>query len=141
MVVLDEAYVEFVADPTPLRGLELLASGRTSSCCGPSPRRTGWPGSGSATASHRPELATAVRAVSLPVRGLGRRPRRRCWRRWRPSRSCCERVASWSGRRDRLCAGLRELGFAVPDAQGNFVWLPGRAATTAYADAFAVQPD
>ena len=27
-------------------------------------------------------------------------------------------------KRDRLVAGLREQGWEVPDAQGNFVWLP-----------------
>ena len=34
-----------------------------------------------------------------------------------------ERVAAIAERRDRLAAGLREAGWRVPEAQGNFVWL------------------
>ena len=47
-----------------------------------------------------------------------------------------ERVSHLVRARDELAAGLRELGFAVPEAQGNFVWLPAGPATKAYADAF-----
>jgi histidinol-phosphate aminotransferase len=36
-----------------------------------------------------------------------------------------------------LAVGLRDLGFEVPDAQGNFVWLPGGPLTQEYAAAFA----
>ena len=35
-----------------------------------------------------------------------------------------------------MAVGLRDLGFDVPDAQGNFVWLPGGPLTRAYAAAF-----
>jgi histidinol-phosphate aminotransferase len=34
-----------------------------------------------------------------------------------------ERVQSLVDERDRVTAGLRELGWFVPEAQGNFVWL------------------
>ena len=34
------------------------------------------------------------------------------------------RVAVITDRRDRLAAGLRAGGWNVPEAQGNFVWLP-----------------
>ena len=46
------------------------------------------------------------------------------------------RVAEISERRDRLAAGLREVGWAVPEAQGNFVWLPSGADTARVAAAF-----
>ena len=35
-----------------------------------------------------------------------------------------ERVAHLARRRDELAARLREVGWDVPAAQGNFVWLP-----------------
>ena len=47
-----------------------------------------------------------------------------------------ERVRHISARRDALAAGLREAGWRVPDAQGNFVWLPTGAETLAAAAAF-----
>ena len=34
-----------------------------------------------------------------------------------------ERVQSLVEERDRVTAGLRELGWFVPEAQGNFIWL------------------
>jgi histidinol-phosphate aminotransferase len=38
-----------------------------------------------------------------------------------------ERIAELAARRDALAAALRELGIAVPEAQGNFVWIPETA--------------
>ena len=39
-------------------------------------------------------------------------------------------------RRDRLAAALRETGWRVPQAQGNFVWLPAGEASMTIATAF-----
>jgi histidinol-phosphate aminotransferase len=46
------------------------------------------------------------------------------------------RVRTIVADRDALAAGLRALGHDVPDAQGNFVWLPAEERTTAWAEAF-----
>jgi histidinol-phosphate aminotransferase len=48
-----------------------------------------------------------------------------------------DRVADLVKARDALAVGLRDLGFDIPDAQGNFVWLPGGSDTEAYAETFA----
>ena len=48
-----------------------------------------------------------------------------------------ERVAELVKARGDVAQGLRDRGFAVPDAQGNFVWLPAGPRTAAYAEAFA----
>jgi histidinol-phosphate aminotransferase len=45
-------------------------------------------------------------------------------------------VREIADRRDRLAAGLREAGWRVPAAQGNFVWLPAGDDTMAIATAF-----
>ena len=47
-----------------------------------------------------------------------------------------ERVAVIVERRDRLAAGLREIGWKVPDAQANFVWLRTQERTDEIAAAF-----
>ena len=47
------------------------------------------------------------------------------------------RVTELVARRDVLAAGLRDLGLDVPDAQGNFVWLPAGPATAEVAATFA----
>ncbi|GAA3668087.1 histidinol-phosphate transaminase [Microbacterium marinilacus] len=49
-----------------------------------------------------------------------------------------ERVDEIVARRTTLVAGLREIGWDVPDAQGNFVWLPAspHVDSTSVAEAF-----
>ena len=49
LVVLDEAYSEYVRDPDVPDGIAVYRSAPTSPCCAPSPRLTGWPGCGSAS--------------------------------------------------------------------------------------------
>ena len=46
------------------------------------------------------------------------------------------RVAELVVRRDALASGLRDLGLDVPDAQGNFVWVPAGPATADVARTF-----
>jgi histidinol-phosphate aminotransferase len=45
-----------------------------------------------------------------------------------------ERVQSLVEERDRVTAGLRELGWFVPEAQGNFVWLDLGANSAEFAE-------
>jgi histidinol-phosphate aminotransferase len=47
-----------------------------------------------------------------------------------------ERVAQVVQRRSRLVEGLRAQGWDVPDAQGNFIWLPTGERTDEVAGAF-----
>lgn len=50
-----------------------------------------------------------------------------------------ERVQSLVDERDRVAAGLRSLGWAVPDAQGNFVWLDLGADSAGFAELAGAQ--
>ncbi|MFP5311597.1 MAG: aminotransferase class I/II-fold pyridoxal phosphate-dependent enzyme, partial [Actinomycetes bacterium] len=45
-----------------------------------------------------------------------------------------ERVQKLVAERTRVTAGLRELGWSIPDAQGNFVWLGLGAESAAFAE-------
>ena len=47
-----------------------------------------------------------------------------------------ERVTEIAALRDRIVAELRAQGWDVPDAQGNFLWLPTGERTVAAAAAF-----
>ena len=82
-----------------------------------------------------PELATAVRAVSLPF-GVSVPAQAAVLASLAAEPELLERVADLVRARDRLSAGLRGLGFAVPEAQGNFVWLPAGPRTPGYAGVF-----
>ena len=81
-------------------------------------------------------VAAAVRAVSLPF-GVSIAAQAAVIASLEAESLLLDRVADLVKARDALAVGLRDLGFEVPDAQGNFVWLPGGSRTEAYAAAFA----
>ena len=124
VVVLDEAYREFVRDEDPLRRRRgLPARGPTWWRCAPSPRPTGWPASGSATSW--PRSGSRPRCARAPCRSgspRSRRPPR--WPRSSGRPTCSTGCEALAAERDRVVAALTGQGWAVPDAQGNFVWLP-----------------
>jgi histidinol-phosphate aminotransferase len=135
MVVLDEAYVEFVTGPDRLRGLEVLAERPNVVVLRTFSKAYGLAGFRVGYCVARPELAAAVRAVSLPF-GVSVPAQAAVLASLAAEPALLERVGALVRARDSLAGGLRELGFAVPEAQGNFVWLPAGPRTTAYADVF-----
>jgi histidinol-phosphate aminotransferase len=136
LVVLDEAYVEFVTRSDPLRGLEVLADRPNVVVLRTFSKAYGLAGFRVGYCVAWPELATAVRAVALPF-GVSVPAQAAVLASLDAEPQLLERVTELVGRRDRLADGLRELGFVVPDPQGNFVWLPAGPHTTAYAARFA----
>ena len=124
LVVLDEAYREFVTDPDVADGVELMrgrpnvAVLRTfSKAWGLAGLRVGY------LLAEDPAVAEAVRKTQVPfsvsliaqaaaVAALASEDevRRRC--------------AAVTTERDRLTAALRDRGFDVADSQANFLWLP-----------------
>lgn len=145
LVVLDEAYREFVTDPAAVRGEEVFAEYpnlvvlRTfSKAYGLAALRIGY-GVGD------PAIFRAAASVSIPlsVTGIAESAARAALA---PEARAvlAEQVATLVERRDRLSAALRELGIDVPDAQGNYVWIPERASggvpdALALAAAFAAE--
>jgi len=136
LVLVDEAYVEFVTDPDAVRGLE-IGRGRPnvvvlrtfSKAYGLAGFRVGY-------CVAEPTLARAVRAVSLPF-GISLPAQAAVVASLEAEPALLERVAALVRARAELVAGLLGLGFDVPDAQGNFVWLPAGPLTPTYAEAFA----
>ncbi len=136
LVVVDEAYVEFVTEPSAVRGLE-VAHGRDnvvvlrtfSKAYGLAGFRVGY-------CVAEPRLAQAVRSVALPF-GVSLPAQAAVVASLEHEAELRSRVAELVERRDALAAGLRERGLDVPDAQGNFVWLPSGPRTTEVAATFA----
>ena len=126
LVVVDEAYHEYVQDPAAVRALELaqrhsnvLVLRTFSKAFGLAGLRVGY-GVGA------PEVISAMRKVATPfgVSGVAQaagvsalQPEGLDHMR----RAVDETVAE----RDRMIATLRGAGWPVPDSQANFVWLPG----------------
>ncbi|MFF2631388.1 histidinol-phosphate transaminase [Microbacterium sp. NPDC058021] len=136
LVVLDEAYAEFVTDPAAVDGARVLAAGhqnvvvlRTfSKAYGLAGLRIGY-GVG------HPRVLDAARTTGIPL-SVTAAAEEAALASLDAEDELIARVAVITDRRDRLAAGLRAQGWNVPDAQGNFVWLPTEELTLDVAPRF-----
>lgn len=124
LVVLDEAYAEFVTDPAAVDGRRVLAAGhenvvvlRTfSKAYGLAGLRVGY-------AVGHPRILDAARSTGIPL-SVTAAAEEAALASLDAEEELMERVRVIADRRDRLVARLRDAGWDVPAAQGNFVWLP-----------------
>ncbi len=136
LVVLDEAYAEFVTDPDAVDGARLLARGREnvvvlrtfSKAYGLAGLRVGY-------AVGHPRILDAARSTGIPL-SVTAQAEAAALASLDAEAELLARVEVIVQRRDRLVARLRAAGWDVPDAQGNFVWLPAGERTLAVAAAF-----
>jgi histidinol-phosphate aminotransferase len=136
MIVIDEAYLEFVTDPDGVRGLEAMAGRPNVVVLRTFSKAYGLAGFRVGYCVGDARVAAAVRAVSLPF-GVSIVAQAAVIASLQAEPLLLDRVAELVKARDTLAVGLRDLGFDVPDAQGNFVWLPSGPLTKAHAAAFA----
>jgi histidinol-phosphate aminotransferase len=125
VVVLDEAYREFVTDASVLDGTTLLGRYpniivlRTfSKAYGLAGLRVGYGIAADAAVSN------AVRQTQVPfaVTQIAQAAALACLEP-EAERQLAERVAEVTTERGRVLAELRAIGYAVPESQANFVWL------------------
>jgi histidinol-phosphate aminotransferase len=122
VVVIDEAYCEFVRDPQTVDGLE-LARGRDnvvvlrtfSKAYGLAGLRVGY-------AIAPAPLAEAIRKCALPF-GVSHIAQAVAVASLAAESALLERVETLVAERKRVVDALAGVGWVVPDAQGNFVWL------------------
>jgi histidinol-phosphate aminotransferase len=122
IVVIDEAYGEFVTDADTVDGLE-VAAGRDnvvvlrtfSKAYGLAGLRVGY-------AVAPPPIAEAIRKCALPF-GVSQVAQVAAVASLEAEPELLERVSALVAERARVVAALRGQGWAIPDAQGNFVWL------------------
>jgi histidinol-phosphate aminotransferase len=134
LVVLDEAYREFVRGADPLRALEVVAAHPNVVATRTFAKAYGLAGLRVGYLVGDPAVADAVRACSLPF-GVSTIAQAAALASIAAEAELLERVERIVEERERVLTGLRGLGVEVPDAQGNFVWLPLGASTTAFAGA------
>ncbi len=123
VIALDEAYREFCTDPQTPDGLE-LAKGRDnvivlrtfSKAYGLAGLRVGY-------AVGPAALAEAIRKCALPF-GVSQIAQAAAIASLDAEEALLERVRALVVERGRVLAALHDQGWDVPDAQGNFVWLP-----------------
>lgn len=127
LVVLDEAYAEFVDDPLAVDGTQLLSSYpnlvvlRTfSKAYGLAGLRVGYAIAGN------PEVAGALRQVHLPF-AVSIVAQAAALASLAAEDELLAQVAEIVAQREPLRQQLIEIGWEVPPTQGNFVWLPAGA--------------
>lgn len=137
LVILDEAYREFVTDPRAVDGEDylgrfpnLVITRTFSKAYGLAGLRVGY-------AIGPARLLSAARATAIPfaVTELGFAAAITSLEE-EHQQQLDARVAEIVRRRDRLRALLIERGWSVPVAQGNFLWLPTGERTPAATEAF-----
>jgi len=141
LIILDEAYAEFVTAPDAVDGLaervferhpNVVVLRTFSKAYGLAGLRIGYAVGNeavlNAARSTGIPLSVTSSAENAAIASLDAEP------------ELLKRVAQIAERRTRLVDGLRAQGWDVPDAQGNFVWLPTGEQTDAVAAHF-VQND
>ena len=137
LVILDEAYAEFVTAPDAVDGARVLAGGahpnvvvlRTfSKAFGLAGLRVGY-------AIGHPRVLDAARSTAIPL-SVTAHAEEAALASLDAEAELIERVRTIAERRDRLAAALRAAGWRIPEAQGNFVWLPSGDETIEVAAAF-----
>lgn len=135
LVVLDEAYAEFMTDEAAVHGHPLLAAHPNLVVLRTFSKAYGLAGLRVGYALGPDYVLDAVRACAIPlsVTAQGQAA----------ALASLEREAELLGRvteiatlRDRIVVELRAQGWDVPDAQGNFLWLPTGERTATAAAAF-----
>jgi histidinol-phosphate aminotransferase len=135
LVLLDEAYFEFVRDPEAVDGSTLIGRYPNLVLLRTFSKAWGLAGLRLGYAIGPEHILDAARAVAIPLSVTGQAQLAGLVALDHED-LLFARVADIVETRGRLVAGLRDLGFAVPEAQGNFVWLPLGDRTAAADDVF-----
>ena len=134
VVVVDEAYLEFVRMPDAVDGIATYRSRANVVLFRTFSKAYGLAGFRVGYAVAPATIAAALRSVSLPF-GVSTIAQAAAIASLDAEADLLARVDALVAERDRVGAGLRASGWAVPEAQGNFVWLALGDRTPAFAAA------
>lgn len=132
LVVLDEAYREFVTDPEVPDGLDVYRSRSNVAVLRTFSKAYGLAGLRVGYTVAPPAVAAAARACAVPF-GVSTLAQVAAVASLRAEDQLAARVADLVTERARVVRELRGFGYDTPETQGNFVWLPIGAGSTAFA--------
>jgi histidinol-phosphate aminotransferase len=121
LVVVDEAYVEFVRMDDAVDGVATMRAHENVVTTRTFSKAYGLAGFRVGYAVAPAPIATALRAVSLPF-GVSSVAQAAAIASLRAEAALLERVDALVSERDRVVKGLADVGLVVPEPQGNFVW-------------------
>lgn len=123
LVVIDEAYVEYVRDDQAVRGLDTYRDRENVMVLRTFSKAYGLAGLRVGMAVAHPRVAAALRKVQVPfgVSGIAQAAALACLD---AEDELLARVDETVRQRQVVEAALAEQGWRLPPSQGNFVWLP-----------------
>ncbi|MDQ5863134.1 MAG: histidinol-phosphate transaminase, partial [Actinomycetota bacterium] len=122
VVVIDEAYQEFVRAKDAVDGIAMYRKYPNVVVLRTFSKAHGLAGLRVGYSVSNPELTQHLRVAATPF-AVSQIAEQAAIVSLQNYPQVVERVQSLVDERDRVTAGLRELGWFVPEAQGNFVWL------------------
>ncbi len=132
LVVVDEAYREFVREQDPIDGLALARDHANVAVMRTFAKAYGLAGFRVGYLIAHEEVAAAVRACALPF-GVSSVAQAAAVASLDAEDELLARVESIVAERARVVAGLADQGWTFPEPQGNFVWLPLAERTAEFA--------
>lgn len=135
LVLVDEAYVEFITDPAAARGVEVWQGRDNVVVLRTFSKAYGLAGFRVGYAVAPSDLAAAFRSVAVPF-GVSVPAQAAVLASLAAKPTLLKRVHELIERRDSLRESLLSLGFEVPQTQANFVWLKGGDRTGEFTETF-----
>ncbi|WP_313406676.1 histidinol-phosphate transaminase [Aeromicrobium sp.] len=123
LVVVDEAYVEFVRDAGAVAGLDALTAHENVVVLRTFSKAFGLAGLRVGYSMAHPAITESIRKA-LPPFGVTDLAQAAALASLEAQDALDERVETLVAERERVIAALREHGWDVPDSHANFVWLP-----------------
>jgi histidinol-phosphate aminotransferase len=136
LVVLDEAYAEFVLDDRAVSGDELIGHWPNLVILRTFSKAFGLAGLRVGYAVGPTRILDAARATQIPLSVTGV-AQAAVLAALDHETELLAGVADIARRRESVQQSLREQGWRIPPSEGNFVWLPTGARTTEIAERFA----
>ncbi len=134
LVVVDEAYREFIRDADTVDAVELYRERSNVVVLRTFSKAYGLAGLRVGLAIAPEPVTSAIRKCALPF-GVSHIAQLAAVASLQAEEALLERVEALVAERSRVVDGLRAAGWDVPDAQGNFVWLALGEDTVAFAAA------
>jgi len=136
LVILDEAYVEFVRDERSVDGAALIGRYPNLVVLRTFSKAYGLAGLRVGYAVAHPAIVQAARSTAIPL-SVTESAQRGVLAAFDHEDELLAHVSTLALRRDEVQHALRAQGWNLPVSQGNFVWLPTGASTSSAAEAFA----
>ncbi len=133
LVVIDEAYTEFGTDPAAAEALAAYRRHQNVMVLRTFSKAYGLAGLRVGYAVAHPHIAMALRKAAVPF-GVSHVAQRAALASLDAYPELLTRVDAVVAERERLLCALRQDGWAIPDTQANFVWLPLAEQTNSFAE-------